>query len=295
MRNGPTITPLTRTVGAVGHGEARGQGVEPGLRRGVGQVVGAGPDRGDAADVDDRPAAAGGHALAHQGAQPERALQVDPDDLVEQLLGDRGQARVERGHAGVVDQDVDRAEGVVRGLDQPVQLGPAPDVAGVRERPPPGGLDDLGGQLLAGLDPPAGDHDVGAGRGERADHLPAEPARPAGDQRDLPGQVDVAGAVMTPPPGALGAAQQPRREAGLPAIRGSVLSPRSQRIDSCWQTTAIFQLQNASYQAIRDRSAPVRCGVAGGHLGPGRQAHGSPGRARAAAARRPRRSDRASS
>jgi hypothetical protein len=51
-----------------------------------------------------------------------------------------------------------------------------PDVAGVRDRAAPGGLDDLRGQFLARLDPSGADHDVGARGGERPDHLRAEPA-----------------------------------------------------------------------------------------------------------------------
>jgi hypothetical protein len=46
---------------------------------------------------------------AGQHRQPERALEVDGHGLVEQFLAHRVQALVQRGHAGVADQDIDAA------------------------------------------------------------------------------------------------------------------------------------------------------------------------------------------
>ena len=66
-----------------------GQRVEPGLGRRVGQLRPARDAVTRRADVDDRPAAVGHHALGDQRRQPERALQVQVDDRVEQLLGHR--------------------------------------------------------------------------------------------------------------------------------------------------------------------------------------------------------------
>ena len=74
------------------HGEALGQRVQPGLRRGVRQVRHRRVHGADAADVDDRAAGAGLHPLADQRAEAERPLEVDADDLVEQILADRRSA-----------------------------------------------------------------------------------------------------------------------------------------------------------------------------------------------------------
>ena len=65
-------------------------------------------------------------------------LRLTRDDLVEQLLGARGQARVQRGDAGVVHEHVDALEGAVGGVDEALEVVPAPDVArAAGARPPP--------------------------------------------------------------------------------------------------------------------------------------------------------------
>ena len=51
------------------------------------------------------------------------------------------------------------------------------------------------------------------------------------------------------------------RRSAMVAIRGSVLSPRSQRLCSCWITTPVFHWANASYQPADDTSRPVRAVV----------------------------------
>jgi hypothetical protein len=61
-------------------------------------------------------------------AQPERALKVDADDLIEELLARLGGRRGARGHPRVVDQHVDPPELPVRGVDEPVDVGPATNV-----------------------------------------------------------------------------------------------------------------------------------------------------------------------
>ena len=89
------------------------------------------------------------------------------DDLVEQLLGDVGEAPVDRRDAGVVDEHVDAAEVAIDVVDQPVELLPVPDVARVGGRPAALGA-QRGGDLVAGVGLAADDDDLGAGLREAA-------------------------------------------------------------------------------------------------------------------------------
>jgi hypothetical protein len=147
---------------------------------------------------DDGAAAVLLHPLADERTEAERSLEVDADHLVEQLLTDRAQRRVQRCHPGVVDQHVDVTERSVRDLDEVVDIRPPSDVDGHRERPTAGlGLDDRR-QLLAGIELAAGDHDIGARLGQPEHHLPAQATATAGDERDLAGQIDVHGLVDSP-------------------------------------------------------------------------------------------------
>ena len=145
-------------------------------------MSGAGRSEPAGADVDDRAAAGGHHALADQRRQPERALEVQVHDRVEQLLGHRRQRVVERRHARVVDQHVDLAEPVVGGVDQSVELIPPPDVHLVREGGPAGRRRDLLGRDDARFEVAAGDDDVGAASGCAEGHLASQPAAASGDE-----------------------------------------------------------------------------------------------------------------
>ena len=66
---------------------------------------------------------------AGQGGEPERALQVEADHLVPHGLGDLGQVAVEQGHAGVVDQHVDPAEGLAGRSTRPSSSSQWPTLA----------------------------------------------------------------------------------------------------------------------------------------------------------------------
>ena len=121
--------------GPEGLGEALGQRVEARLGGVVGQHVGRGTERAGARDVDDGSTIwAVRHPRADQRGEAERALEVDADHLVPQLLGHRGEVGVERRHAGVVDQHVDPPEGGVGLLDQTRRSRPSAR----RGRPPAG-------------------------------------------------------------------------------------------------------------------------------------------------------------
>jgi hypothetical protein len=121
-----------------------------------------------------------------------RADHIDPQDAfphlvghgVEVVVGDHGSG------TGVVHDDVEPSVVLDRSLDE---LRGARGVGHV-------GLDvdgvgKIGCQLLAGCDRRRGvDHDASAAFGECAGHRGTDPARRAGDDRDLALQVDAHGA-----------------------------------------------------------------------------------------------------
>ena len=72
----------------------------------------------------------------------EVALEVDSDDGVELFLAGVGEHPV-ADDAGIVDQDVEPAERVDRGLDQPLGLGPVGDVGAAGD-----GFASGGGDLI---------------------------------------------------------------------------------------------------------------------------------------------------
>ncbi len=125
--------------------------------------------------------------------------------------------------AGVVDEDVDRAQlcdGTLHGGGDLVAIG---DVTAHRDRPSPHLADLLGGRLGADeplgarnrcerpvgvrllgqlrLDEQVGDHDVGTCSRERQGVRAAEPARAAGDKCDASREVDLDGHDGTYPRG----------------------------------------------------------------------------------------------
>jgi len=151
VRNVPARMVLTRTEGPSACVSPTVTAFRPALAAAYGMMSARGADRPGAADVDDRPAARRRHPYADEHREPERALEVDGDDLVEQFLADRVDAVVQRGHPGIVDRNVDPPEAVVGGADEAVEPVPAADVDAVRQRRPPGSGGSLGGGLLARL------------------------------------------------------------------------------------------------------------------------------------------------
>jgi hypothetical protein len=164
--------------------------VHPGLRGGVGDDAAVRPDRTDAAHVDDRPSLPRGHARADERGQAERPLQVHGEHLVVEFLRDVGDPVVDGRHARIVDEHVDLFERPVGGVRESIEVRPAADVTGVRERVATGLGLDLARELLAALEPPARDHDVGTGAREGEHHLPSHPAAAAGDERHLAGEIE---------------------------------------------------------------------------------------------------------
>ena len=92
--------------------------------------------------------------------------------------------------AGVVDEDVEPAELGDGAPDDLLGLAGVADVPAEAERPDAEPSGELRGCLLAPLCPAAAEHEVGAELGERLRELQPEPARAAGDQGDLAGEVE---------------------------------------------------------------------------------------------------------
>ena len=101
---------------------------------------------------------------------------------------------VERRHARVVDEDVDRPE-LARRRGRPGRRASSqrPTCAPIAERPAPVVLGDLRRERLAGRAVAAGDDDVRARRGEAERHRAAQPAAASGDQGHLAAEVEAAG------------------------------------------------------------------------------------------------------
>ncbi len=160
---------------------------DPALRHAVGHLVGdreLGVDRGH---VDDRARRLAGrdlldHAPRRGLTDQERALQVDPQHAVEITLGDVEEVR-RVDDPGVVDEDVDVAEGVHRLGDEVVDVellahvaGDVDDLAELRER---------GRRLRAQMVVDVADDDPGAGLEVGLRDGTADAACRAGDDRDL--------------------------------------------------------------------------------------------------------------
>ena len=129
----------------------------------------------------DRAAALPLHGRHHRQRGMIDRLHVDGGDQVEGRLVDLQHVAVPVGVAGVVDHDVDAAEGVLGRIDHLVDLGADRDVGGDRD----GRLADLAGDALGALGVEIGDDDLRALFGETLRHAFAEPRRRAGDDGDL--------------------------------------------------------------------------------------------------------------
>ena len=174
--------------GRVFPSEAPAHRVERRLRRPIGDNLGQRHQRAGRGDVDYAAALPVEHALAHLAGQTERPLEVEVHHRIEQLFGHLV-ARHPRAHAGVVHKNIHTSEGGIGLLYQPVALGPLADVRRYGQRLAAQRPHFLG-HLLAVFQLAAGDDDVGAARREGLDHLVAQPARTAGDQRHLAGEIE---------------------------------------------------------------------------------------------------------
>ena len=121
------------------------------------------------------------------------ALQVDGDDRIPLFLGHVHEHAVAQ-DARVVDEDVELAECLDRGVDHSLATLPARDVVAVRDRLAAHLLDlvhDLLGRRLVatgavGVAPEVVDDDLGAFRGKEQRMLPADAAPGTRDDRNAP-------------------------------------------------------------------------------------------------------------
>ena len=112
---------------------------------------------------------------------PEGPLQLRGADVLEPVL------RVLLG--GVVDQQIEPAEGLDGAREGLAAERLVADVAGDREAAPPLFLDQLPGRAGVGVLVEIDDRDLGALLGEADRDRPADPAVAAGDQGDLAGEL----------------------------------------------------------------------------------------------------------
>ena len=170
-------------------GQVAGHLVERGLARGVRHEVVEHQVRRPRRDVDDR-ARAGGvdHRLRGELAHQERLDDVELHRPLEEAL--RGHhRRAGAGAAGVVDQDVEPAERRDRRVDEPLAVLLDEDVGDDRDAAP-AGLLDAGDDLVEVRLGARADDDVGARLGERDRDAATDPLAAAGDDGDLPVELE---------------------------------------------------------------------------------------------------------
>ena len=122
-------------------------------------------------DVDDASVAGGDHRFLRGGARDaEDAVQVDVDLGVELLVG-QILSGAEASRSGVVDDDVEAAEGLQSGVDDAVDAGRIAHIAVQDKGLDPELLGDLLGHGLDALDATRHGDDVSSGTGQRLGHL----------------------------------------------------------------------------------------------------------------------------
>ena len=115
----------------------------------VGRDARRADEAGDRGRVDDGARLLLQHDRQHVAQPEEHALDVDADHLVEHRLVVLGERLELAFDAGIVEEAVDAAVGVERGLHVGLHLGRLGDVGGLRARLPALLLDGAGGALRA--------------------------------------------------------------------------------------------------------------------------------------------------
>jgi hypothetical protein len=110
----------------------------------------------------------------------ERDDRVNVEHALERVVGELVDRRVDR-VSGVVDDDVELAPGVDRGLHERVRRAVLREVAGVHD----GLAGDLGRRLLRDVAVEVVDHHARAVLGQQLGRRAADPARRSGDDRHL--------------------------------------------------------------------------------------------------------------
>ena len=167
----------------------RGDGDVAHAARGVARAA-----RPEPGDVDDPAPALRAHDRRDRprGAQVAQHLDLDvrAHVVVRQLSERHGRQRAAR-RGGVVDEDVDASERLVRGLHHRLHRGVVGHVGGQRQHPPAALRGDLGGGRLQRLATARDDGDIGALEGQFARHGLADSTARAGHDRHLARQFQV--------------------------------------------------------------------------------------------------------
>jgi hypothetical protein len=140
--------------------------------------------RADGSKVDDLASAARLHGRQHGGDAMQHAADVDVDHTVP-LLNLHRRERRQRHDPGIVDHDIDRAEGLGGEVGESLGVGEAGHIDGAEAR---GAAcsGDLGDERLQPLGAAGTDHDMSTAPGEHTGDAFADPARRAGDGDDFP-------------------------------------------------------------------------------------------------------------
>ena len=134
VRKGPGMMQFTRTFGAKACANPAVIAFRPAFAAAYGDHTRRRVLRGRARNIDDRAAIAGRHAGPHDRAQPERPLEIHVQHLVVERLGHVHHVVIDGRHTGVVDENVDLPELLVRAVGELAHLVPVAHVAGDRER-----------------------------------------------------------------------------------------------------------------------------------------------------------------
>ncbi len=179
-------------------GEAHGELADAAAAGAVGREAGVAKDAGDGADVDDAAVAALDHTAGDGLGDEEAAAQVGVEDEVPVVPGDveSGLADVA---AGIVDEDVNRAEGGFGFFGEALDAGGVADVEFQRDGAAAEGV-DLGFEVGECFAAAAGEDEVGSGAGEGAGEVLAEAAAGSGDEGDLAGEVEEMSSLIGRPP-----------------------------------------------------------------------------------------------
>ena len=154
------------------------------LRGGIVALAGIAMDAYDGADVDDRPAALPEHHGRDGVDEVERALEVDRQDGIPLGLAHAEHEAV-FGDSGVIDEDVDAAEGVHDLLDGIVRLLEVGGVGGDGQHADAKGFEFLLGLLADFVDDQIREGDIGAFLCKLEGDLFSDAPRRARNQRDL--------------------------------------------------------------------------------------------------------------
>src|SRR5690606_38745201 len=205
--------------------EAAGQAFDPGLGGLVSDQVAQPEVPGDRAEVEDHPAARSAHRRDHGLAHEEQVAEVGRDPLVP-VLGRDVLDRVTVVVGGVVDQHVDAAKRVDRGLRGAFERGKVAQVAGDETRPL-----EPGGECLARGFVDVEEGDFGTLAGESLDQRGADAGGAAGADDPL------AGKARVPRPRHAPAPSRPRRarlaiSAPIPSVQGGASFDVTTRLTS---------------------------------------------------------------